>query len=168
MSPLAALTVTAPISIVRSLPLECGALVATLRGQLELLEEASEHGTVVLAATIMGNGRVAVPVRLRVSYPPTRAQRFGLSIAALKTPSIYPRFHGELTLADVGAAVTTLTLSGEYQVPFGVVGRAFDATAARGIAPRGLADLVDRLVANVLAEIGQESDATYRALRYGE
>ena len=46
-----------PISIVRSVPLRCDALVPLVRAQLQSLEEASERGTVVLGATIPGDGR---------------------------------------------------------------------------------------------------------------
>ena len=137
-------------------------MVPLLRARLEILEEASEHGTVVLAARLPGNGRVAAPVRLQVSYSGPKSPRFGLTIAARNTPWMYPRFRGGLELAPVGAASTTLTLSGTYEVPLGILGRAFDATAARGIAPRGLADFIDRLVADVTDAVALDSDGAYR------
>jgi|GEM_PF-3733474 len=156
---------TSLVSITRSLPLSCDSIVPLLRAQLEVLEEASEHGTVVLAARIPGAGRIAVPVRLRVNYPAPRSPRFGLAIAALNASALYPRFRGELEPIELGAAVTSLKLSGEYQVPFGLLGRAFDATAARGIAPRGLEDMLDRLAADILAGAARQSETAYRAGR---
>jgi hypothetical protein len=153
------------VSIVRSIPLNCAAVVPLLRRQLETLEEASEHGTVVLAARIPGNGRVAVPVRLRVRYLAPKTGRFGLTITARTKPALYPRFQGGLDLAEASTAATKLTLSGDYDVPFGLLGRALDATAARGVAPSGLADLLDRLVADLLAGVGDASNAAYRAGR---
>jgi hypothetical protein len=78
---------------------------------------------------------------------------------------LYPRFRGELEPIELGAAVTSLKLSGEYQVPFGLLGRAFDATAARGIAPRGLEDMLDRLAADILAGAARQSETAYRAGR---
>ena len=149
---------TTPVSIVRSIPSNCEAIVPLLRAQLEIVEEASEHGTVVLVAHLPGNGRVAAPVRLRVSYPGPKSPRFGVAIAARSTPWMYPQFRGALELAPAGTASTTLTLSGAYQVPLGVLGRAFDATAARGIAPRGLADFLDGLAANVAAAIASDAE----------
>ena len=159
---------TSPVTIVRSVLLNCLAIVPLLRAQLETLEEASEHGTVLMAARIPGNDRFTVPIRLRVSYPPPKTPRFGLTIAARNTPALYPRFRGVLELADAGTAATKLTLSGEYHVPLEPLERAFDATVARGIAPRGLEDLLDRLIADVVADAAHQSDAAYRAGRRGE
>jgi hypothetical protein len=156
---------TSSVSIVRSIPLNCTAVVPLLRRQLETLEEASQHGTVVLSARIPGDGRVAVPVRVRVTYLAPKTGRFGLAITSLSKVALYPRFQGGLDLAASGTAATTATLSGDYDVPFGMFGRALDATAARGIAPSGLADLLDRLVADLLAGVGDASDAAYRAGR---
>jgi hypothetical protein len=159
---------TSPVTIVRSVPLNCLAIVPLLRAQLETLEEASEHGTVLMAARIPGNDRFTVPIRVRVNYPTPKTARFGLTIAARNTPALHPRFRGDLELAEAGSAATKLTLSGEYHVPLGPLGRAFDATVARGIAPRGLEDLLDRLVADVVADAAHQSDAAYRAGRRSE
>jgi hypothetical protein len=159
---------TSPVSIVRSIPMNCDAIVPLLRRQLETLEEASEHGTVVLAAWIPGGGRVAVPVRLHVRYLAPKTPRFGLTITARTRPALYPRFRGDLDLAEASTAATKVTLSGEYEVPLGILGRAIDATAARGIAPRALADLLDRLIADVVADVGHTSDAADRAGRRSE
>ena len=155
------------VSIVRTIPLGGDAIVPLLRARLEILEEASEHGTVVLAARVPGNASVAVPVRLRVRYPAPKSPRFGITIAARDTPALYPRFRGDLELAKAGTNATKLMLSGEYHVPLGMLGRAFDATAGRGIAPRGLEDLLERLVADIMADVARESDAAYRSGRYG-
>jgi hypothetical protein len=159
---------TSSVSIIRSIPLNRDAIVPLLREQFEILQEASERGAVVLAARIPGSGSVAVPVRVGVSYPAPRSPRFGLTVAALKTPALYPRFRGDVEVTDAGTAATTITLSGEYHVPLGLLGRAFDATTARGIAPRGLEDLLDRLVADLLAAVAQRADAAYRSARHGE
>ena len=156
------------VSIARSIPLNCDVIVPLLRAQLEILEEASEHGTVVLAARLPGNGRVAVPVRLSVRYPAPKNPRFGLTIVALRTPALYPKFRGEIEPTEAGTAVTILKLSGEYQVPLGLLGRAIDASAAHGIAPRGLEDLLNRLVADLLVSVASKSDAEYRAARHTE
>ncbi|MDB5093881.1 MAG: hypothetical protein JWO85_1982 [Candidatus Eremiobacteraeota bacterium] len=159
---------TSSVTIVRSVLLNCLAIVPLLRAQLETLEEASEHGTVLMAARIPGNDRFTVPIRLRVSYPAPKTPRFGLTIAARTVPALYPRFRGDLELAGAGIAATKLTLSGEYHVPSGPLGRAFDAAVARGVSPRGLEDLLDRLIADVAADVAHESDAAYRAGRHGE
>jgi len=124
--------------------------VPLLRAQLEIVEEASEHGTDVLASRSLGSGSVAVAVLVRVSYPPPRIPRFGLTITARNAPEFYPRFSGGLEVTRAGAAAARLTLSGEYELPFGMAGRALDAAVARGIAPRGLKDLLDRLIADVV------------------
>jgi hypothetical protein len=148
--------------------LSCQAAVPLLRARLERLEEASEHGTVMLAAGFPGDGRIAVPVRVQVSYPAPKAPRFGVAVTARTSPALYPQFRGEIHLAGDGSAATVLTLCGSYQVPLGILGRAFDATAAHGIAPRGLEDLLDRLVADLLADVARQADATYRAGRAGD
>ena len=140
---------TSAVSIVRSVPLNGEAIVPLLRAQLEIVEEASEHGTVVLAGRIPGKGSVAVAVLVRVSYPPPRIPRFGITITARNAPGLHPRFCGGLEVARAGAAAQ-LTLSGEYHVPSGTARRALDAAVVRGIAPRGLEDLLDRLIADVM------------------
>lgn len=127
------------------------ALVPLLRTQLEILAEASEHGTVMMAARLPGNSSIAVPVRLAVSYPAPRKRDFGLTIAGRDTPALYPRFAGHVDIAEIDTAATKLTLSGEYHVPLGVVGNVLDGTVARGVALRGLETLIDRLVADLLA-----------------
>jgi hypothetical protein len=159
---------TSPVSIVRSVPLNRDALAPLLRAQLEVLEEASERGAVAMAARLPGSSRVTVPVRLSVSYPAPRKRDFGLTIAGRDTPALYPRFTGHIDIAQTGAAATSLTLSGAYQVPLGALGRVIDATVARGIAPHGLEDLVDRLIADLLAAVEQRADAAYRAGRGNE
>jgi hypothetical protein len=159
---------TTAVSIARAIPLARSAIVPILRAKLELLEEASEHGSVVLSAQIPGNGRVAVPVRVRVRYPAPKTPGFGLAIAALTTPSLYPRFRGDIDLTKASPAATELRLSGEYHVPLGILGRAFEAVVAPNVAPRGLEDLLDRLVADVTAEVSSRSDAAYRAGRRSE
>ncbi len=156
---------TSSVSITRSIAVSRAGIVPVLRAQLERLEEASEHGTVVLATRIPGSASVAVPVRVRVTYQAPKSPRFGVTIAARNTPALYPRFHGDLELTEAGPAAAILTLSGEYEVPLGMLGRALDAIAARGVAPRGLEDLLDRLAADVVAEIVHDADAAYRAGR---
>jgi len=100
-----------------------------------------------------------VPVRIRLTHGAPKSGRFGLTIAALEAPWLYPRFRGELETIEAGAAVTVLKLSGDYQVPFGLLGRVFDPAAARGIAPRGLEDLLERLVADIIADATRHADA---------
>jgi len=156
---------TTSVTIARSIPLNRNALLPLLRAQLATLEEASEHGTVVLGARIFGNGRIAVPVRLHIGYPHPKTPRFGVTITARATPALYPRFRGELVLTEAGTAATIVTLAGEYEVPLGVLGSAFDRIAGHGVAPRGLEDLLERLAADVLAEAGRHADAAYRAGR---
>ena len=156
---------TSPVSIVRNVPLNRDALAPLLRTQLEILAEASERGAVAMAARLPGNSRITVPVRLSVSYPAPRKRDFGLTIAGRDTPALYPRFTGHIDIAQTGAAATSLTLSGAYQVPFGALGRVIDATAARGVAPHGLEDLIDRLIADLLAAVAHRSDVAYRSGR---
>ena len=156
---------TTSVSIARSIPLSRDALLPLVRAQIAALEEASEHGTVMLSTGIPGSGRVAVAVRVRVSYPPPRTPRFGVTIVARQRQSTYPAFRGELTLASAGSAATVITLAGEYDVPLGILGRAFDRTAGRGIAQQGLSDVLDRLVVEVTAEADRSADAAYRAGR---
>ena len=134
---------TTSVSIVRSIPLGRDAVLPLMRAQIAALEEASDHGTVMLAAGIPGNG-ITVAVRLRVSYPQPRTPRFGLTIVARQRRSTYPAFRGELTLAAAGTAATVITLAGEYDVPLGIT--------------QGLSDLLDGLVTDV-----ERRDATLRS-----
>jgi hypothetical protein len=156
-----------PILIERSIALNRDAVLPLLRAQLEALEEHSERGTVVLATRILGSGGIAVPVAVRVSYPAPRTPRFGFTVAARERPALYPQFHGTLDLAETGTAATRLTLSGAYHVPLGLLGAALDATVARGVAPSGLEDLLDRLVESLVGGVAQGADDAYRAGRRG-
>ena len=130
--------------MVRSIALHRDVALTLLRAQLELIEEASEHGSVVLSTPLPGNGRAIVPVRMRVSYPAPRTPRFGVAIDARTAPSRYPSFRGELALTEAGTGATILTLDGMYHAPY---------AARDGIAPRpsGLEHLLSRLVAGMTA-----------------
>lgn len=154
-----------PVSISRSVPLNCEAIVPLLRDRLEALEEASERGTVVLGTRLPANGRITMPVRVQVTYPAPKAARFRIAIAARTSAALYPRFRGELSLTRAGTAATIVALTGEYSVPLGLLGRALDGTAAHGVAPRGLEDLLERLVADVLAAVASDADFAHRAAR---
>ena len=156
---------TSSVSVTRSVALNRDAVVPLVRARLETLAEASEHGTVMLFAGLPGGGQIAVPVRLRVTYASPRASRFTLSIRALTSSELYPRFRGVLELTAAGTAATIVALSGEYAVPFGLLGNALDATAARHIAPHGLAGLIDRLVRDVSDDAARDANLEYRAGR---
>ncbi len=153
-----------PISMVRTIPLRSDGIVRVVRAVLERLAAASGP-EVALAVDLRGTGRLSVPVAVRVARAAPGSRRFEIEIEARRTPAAFPRFDGALELAAAGGARSTLMLAGRYRVPLGHLGRAFDATIARGVAASGLSSFLDRVVDELLTDVARSANATYRANR---
>jgi len=153
-----------PISLVRTIPLRTDAVVRDVRAVLERLAAASAP-EIVLGVDLRGTGRVSVPVSVRLAPPAPASRRFRIAIEARRTPAAFPRFEGALQLAAAGNGRSTLILAGRYRVPLGPVGRAFDATIARGVAASGLSSFLDRVADELLSDVAQSANAAYSANR---
>jgi len=157
-----------PISLVRTVPLRCEAITPIVRTVLARLVEASQRGEVALDVDLRGTGRVSVPVLIREAAVNGGPMRFDVSVAALRAPKLFPRFEGRIDAmpADLaGTTNTAVSLTGRYFVPLGVVGRVADATITRGIAASGLSSFLERVIADVLADVAHSADERYLANR---
>lgn len=66
---------------------------------------------------------------------------------ATGTPGLFPRMDGELTVADMGVALTQVLFQGTYEPPLGSVGRALDRVVLNRFAEASVKDFVDRVIA---------------------
>lgn len=81
-------------------------------------------------------------VNVRVDYVPNAAGPAVLKIVWEPDATIFPKFDGTLTAQDAGDKHCTLTISGEYDVPYGVLGQIFDAVIGVRIAEGTLEQLL--------------------------
>ncbi len=62
-----------------------------------------------------------------------------------KAGGAYPTFEGHLDVEDDGPARCRLVLTGSYQPPYGIAGKAFDAALGKRIAVATIRELLDTL-----------------------
>jgi hypothetical protein len=97
----------------------------------------------------IGGGAVAKTVLLDLRTPIRGAATTTLPLEwwATGTPALFPKMEGELTVADMGGALTQVQLQGNYQPPLGSVGRMLDRAVLHRFAEASVKDFVDRIVA---------------------
>lgn len=120
-----------------------------------LNEFAQESGRASLALNVRQlrlpfQATIYVAVDARV-LPGDAPNEWRIHICAARNPALYPTFDGVLTLVDAAAAGSVLQLEGEYDVPFGAVGRAIDVTLLRGAAISSLERFVREVAYRVAA-----------------
>jgi hypothetical protein len=94
-------------------------------------------------------GRVRRPVKLVFAHHPDETEG-GRAHDALKVDwtagtRLLPDFHGTVRLRIATVDTTSITLEGAWRVPFGLLGRAFNAVIGRRIAKATMRNLLDRL-----------------------
>jgi hypothetical protein len=72
-----------------------------------------------------------------------------------QTARIFPDFRGALTVRPHGAGVT-LQIDGEYEAPYGAVGKLFDRIIGRTLADRTMKRLLDDFARDIEAEYRAE------------
>ncbi len=70
-------------------------------------------------------------------------------------PAVFPQLHGEVRVVEVGDARTELTVTGEYDAPFGVVGGAGDRVAGRRVAQNTMDEVTERLARRMEAKVAE-------------
>lgn len=72
-----------------------------------------------------------------------------------QTRRMFPNFHGVITVRPESSGVM-LQLSGAYNPPYAIAGKAFDLLAGRSIAKRTMVHLLDELAAGIQTEYTAE------------
>jgi hypothetical protein len=97
---------------------------------------------------------VRIEVGAAVGTPPDGAE---IALAAEGGEQFFPVFHGTLRVEAVDTFSSLLVLRGDYDVPFGILGKLFDRTVLLTVAERSLqtflGELRDELAAHVLRQI---------------
>ncbi|HTA38601.1 MAG TPA: hypothetical protein VK760_05975, partial [Candidatus Acidoferrales bacterium] len=78
------------------------------------------------------------------------------TIAASDGAKFFPTFEGTLAVSPVGTSACELWLQGRYDVPFGALGAAIDATVFKGTAKRSLTNLVELLAKTVVENVKRD------------
>ena len=108
-------------------------------------------------------GEIAVPIEASVQGRPFQYE-CTLKIEAANGQKLFPKFEGNVNVSALGDSASELWLQGAYDVPFGGIGAAIDATVMNGAAERSLEAfltmLSDAIVHNVKRD--QERSVTRR------
>jgi hypothetical protein len=70
-------------------------------------------------------------------------------------PAVFPRLHGEFRVLEAGEARTALTVTGEYDVPLGVVGDVGDRIAGHRLAQNTMDEVTERLARRMEAKVAE-------------
>lgn len=74
--------------------------------------------------------------------------------------AVLPVLQGDLEVAQLGATMTQLALSGRYRPPFGALGRTADRALMHRVAEATVKDFLDRVAARIAVLIGPPSEAS--------
>jgi hypothetical protein len=79
-----------------------------------------------------------------------------LKIAASDGAELFPTFDGTIAVSPVGTSACELWMQGRYDVPFGALGAAIDATLFKGTAKRSLSSLLEFLAKSVSENVKRD------------
>jgi hypothetical protein len=107
------------------------------------------------------SGEIGVPITTGVVDRPMQ-YTCTLKIAATDGAELFPTFDGTISVSPVGTAACELWLQGRYDVPFGAIGAAIDATLLKGAAKRSLTSLLEFLAKTIGENVkrAQANDVT--------
>jgi hypothetical protein len=100
-------------------------------------------------------GDVAVPITTGLVDRPLQ-YTCTLKIAASDGAELFPTFDGTLSVSPLGTAACELWMQGRYDVPFGAIGAAIDATLFKGTAKRSLSGLLEFLAKTVSENVKRD------------
>jgi hypothetical protein len=101
----------------------------------------------------IGGGGVAKTVLLDLKTPVRGDRMTSVPVEwwATGTAGLFPRMEAELTVAEMGDALTQVRFQGTYQPPLGPVGRVLDRALFGRFAEASVKDFVDRVI-TILAD----------------
>lgn len=106
---------------------------------------------------------VATDVRIEVGAPEEKMSSpvgypmtiFPLSWSAVKTPSLFPRMRGTLSVYPLSSTETQLEFEGVYDPPLGLLGDAIDAMAGHRIAEASVLQFLRDIAALLRTELAK-------------
>lgn len=119
--------------------------------------QSDGHHVIVNLDVPLGNeGSVsrAASIELGIADRDERC-RLPITISALERERWFPTFHGQLEAEDFGIGDTRLRLIGEYDLPFGAIGRATGRAGADKLARASLYSLFVSIVTAIELELKQ-------------
>lgn len=116
----------------------------------QLLRQLAAYRDETAEAPVLDAAGVSVPVTIEVGeHIGNPADGARIRIGARDHRGRYPVFDGTLRIAAQTNLDSMLVLNGNYEVPFGHLGRLADRTVLRATAERSLARLVARMKAEL-------------------
>ncbi len=111
-------------------------------------------------------GAISVPIELR------RMQQHGsdgmhFTFRAKQHDTLFPTFHGSLSVEPAGSPYSCVRLRGEYKPPMGTVGRVVNTTVLRSVAERSLRAFLDRVTTTAESNIRRREADIAQAQRFG-
>ena len=99
--------------------------------------------------------RVCKNVEIEVGRPVASGGKTWIPMAwrATGPSNLFPILDAELEFASLGTQLTQLSLSGRYQPPLGLVGRAVDKSLLSRVAEATIKDFLDRLARAIEAAV---------------
>lgn len=110
---------------------------AVLDAMIDILEEFGRSGSKAADLLTLGIRAVRVQARLHVKPRPLRFE-CSIELTAAHQPELFPVFHGDISVSPLREYGCEMWLQGSYDVPFGIAGKAIDATALHGAAVESL------------------------------
>jgi hypothetical protein len=122
---------------------------------LTVLGGYSSRDDVVLALDVgIAGAAMSVPVTVELRDSPTRTPNaIPIALRATHHSGLFPAFHGAVRSEGVGNLESVLRLDGTYETPLGMFGSIADRTVLGHAAERSLRSFLERLRADVIAEI---------------
>jgi hypothetical protein len=113
-------------------------------------------------------GEITVPIDASVQGRPFQ-YACTLKIEAANGQHLFPKFAGNVNISALGEGASELWLQGQYEVPFGGIGAAIDATVLNGAAQRSLSAFLDVLSNAIVNNVkrDQELEANRRRAQSG-
>ena len=122
---------------------------------LTVLSGYSSRNDVVLALDVgIAGAAMSVPVTVELRVSPTRTPNaIPIALRATHNSPLFPVFHGAVLCERAGNLESVLRLDGTFETPLGMLGSIADRTVLGHAAERSLRSFLERLRADVIAEI---------------
>ncbi len=131
---------------------------------LTVLSGYAARNDVVLTLDVgVAGAAMSVPVTVELGDAHARTSAsVPIALKATHHGRLFPAFHGAVSSEGGGALESVLRLDGTYDVPLGVLGSVVDRTVLGHAAERSLGAFLERLRADVIAEIQRAELAVRR------
>lgn len=150
----------------REIPLAPKAVYDSAAATLDHLAAQSRLGTVALSAHVgSSTSQVSVAIELAVTKRSTKDDSIAFTFKSRSAEVMFPVFKGTIHALAMSPSRTNLRMKGNYRVPLGPIGSAFNAAGLDRIAEDSLKDLFERIADATAFAVRNESFERERASR---